>query len=136
MSETQTEIMINGKIDLILKILFRNDYRGVLYTDMEEYDDTKFVTDLPPKASENIMKQELTNVIGLISEARILAENLSNLDIKDEISEELDILEEDRKKVFKNINTETEAESVQNTPFPVEVILITQGGIEDVSDWA
>ncbi|MFZ2970280.1 MAG: hypothetical protein WA063_03980 [Minisyncoccia bacterium] len=136
MGEIETEKMIDGKIDLILKILFRNDYKGVLYMDMEKYDDTKFVQELPPKASAKIMKQELTNVMGLINEARELAKDLNNLDIRDEINEELDILEKDRRKVFNNVETETEAINTRRTQFPVELTAVMEGGIGNVSDWA
>lgn len=135
MGETETERMINGKMDLILKILFRNDYKGVLYMDMEKYDDTKFVQDLPPKASEKIMKKELNNVMVLINEARDLAENLNNLDIRDEINEQLDILEKDRRKVFNNIEAVNEKTNFQKTQLPVELITITRGGISNVLDW-
>ncbi len=136
MGETETERLIDNKTDRIIKILFRNDYKGLLLMDMEEYDDTAFVQKLPPKASPAIMKQELMNVMGLITEIRGLAKNLNNLDVRDEVNEGMDELEKDRRNVYDSIETEDEEINVQNTQFPVEVITITRGGISNVSDWA
>lgn len=136
MNETETERKINIKTDLIIKILFRNDFKGVLFADMEEYDDTKFVTELPPKADPTIMKQELMNVMRLINEVRELAKNLNNLDLADEVNAGMDVLEKDRRKVYANIETENEDIDVRSQQFPVELTIVMKGGISNVFDWA
>jgi len=135
MGETETERMIDNKMDLIIKVLMKNDFKGVLLVDMEGYDDKEPYI-LPEKTTEKIMRQELDYAMDRIFEIRKLAEDLNNLDQQKEMLEMAMELEQDWAKVYNTIGTRNEEITVQTERIPVEQLQTENGGIGNVFDWA
>lgn len=135
MGETETERMIDIKTDLIIKVLMENDFKGLLLMDMEGYDDKKTYM-LPERTTEKIMREELNYAMDLIAETRKLAMDLNNLDLRNETFEMMMELEEDWRKVFNGIERENEPIGFLQDQFPVEIMIVEQGGAGNVFDWA
>lgn len=135
MNEYETEKTIDRMIDFIIKVLMKNDFRGILIAEMEKYDENTFY-ELPPKAKLETMKRELDNIFDKIFEIRKLAENLYNLDVKNEIFEMTVELEEDWAKVYKNVNAENvDAYAVPERIY-ADIVTPEYGGAANVFDWA
>ncbi|MFA6097333.1 MAG: hypothetical protein WC788_06940 [Candidatus Paceibacterota bacterium] len=134
MGETETEKMIDNKTDLIIKVLMNNDFKGVLLMDLEGYDDKNNYI-LPEKTTEKIMKQELEYAMDLITEVRKLAMDLNNLDLQAETFEAMFELEQDWIKVYNGIETDNRGADARKAQYPVELIAVASGGMENVLDW-